>query len=73
VLKCREKHVSSVYYDIISFFVYRLIGLKLKVAPAKFEVSTALLFRWLAGLQDFKPTNQRNIPEDQYPESWQEY
>jgi hypothetical protein len=34
-----------------------------------------LLFRWLAGLptglKDFKPANQRNAPEDQYPESWQ--
>jgi hypothetical protein len=40
----------------------------------KFEVSTRLLFRWLAGLtglKDFKHANQQNIPEDQYPESWQ--
>jgi hypothetical protein len=46
--------------------------LKYKLAPAKFEVFTALLLLWLAGLtglHDIKAANQPNIPEDQYPES----
>jgi hypothetical protein len=42
-------------------------NLKSERTIEKSEVSTSLLFRWLAGL-DFKTSNQQNIPEDQNPQ-----